>query len=153
MNSISTSTPAAFSKKTGWLILAALIFLDAGVTFALGAEGNPLWRYFTQRFGIWVVLVLAVLLLAVLYGAIKLLAPLVAMTDRLVNSEEVLLTNLVIIYALYDCYFLLLVFQAAFVRPLFESPALLIAALLVPGLIPYNVYLSYKQKQIAAKRE
>src|SRR3989344_3889103 len=143
MNDVSARSPAAFSKKTGWLILGALIFLDAGVTFALGAEGNPLWSYFTERFGIWVVLVLAALLLPVLYGAIKLLAPLVAKTDQLANSEEVLLTNLVIIYALYDLYFLLLVFGVEFVMPLFESPALLIAALLIPGLIPYNIYLSY----------
>lgn len=146
------NAPLAFSRKMGWLILAALIFLDAGVTFALGAEGNPLWRYFTEKFGIWVVLVLAVLLLAVLWGAIKLLAPLVAKTDRLPNSEEVLLTNVVIIYAIYDLYFLLLVFGVEFVRPLFASPALLIVALLVPGLIPYNIYLSYKQKQAALKR-
>lgn len=147
------SAPAAFSKRTGWLILAALIFLDAGVTFALGAEGNPLWRYFTEKFGVWVVLVLAVLLLPVLWGVIKLLAPLVSKTDRLANSEEVLLTNLVIIYAVYDFYFLLLVFGAQFVRPLFDSPALLIAALLVPGLVPYNIYLTYKQKQNTSQRE
>jgi len=32
------------SKKTGWIILAILVFLGAFLDVRRGAEGNPLWH-------------------------------------------------------------------------------------------------------------
>ena len=92
------------SKKAGWILVAILVYIDALLDVIRGREGNPLWIPFVERFGIYVVLFLAPFIVLLFYFAIKILAKIAAATDKTPFTEEILLTSLVIIYALFDLW-------------------------------------------------
>ncbi|MBI2589478.1 hypothetical protein HYW32_00375 [Candidatus Berkelbacteria bacterium] len=134
----------AFPKRIGWLILVLLVYFDAIFTVIIGKEGNPLWQIFTNRYGIWTDLIAPIPVLLALYVGILLLTPIVRRFDRYPNSHEVILTNLIIVYAIYDLYFILNFVGFPLAVDFFASKIKLIIALLVPGIIPYNIFLEYR---------
>ncbi len=127
------------------MILTLLVYFDAILTVMGGVEGNPIWRFFTERWGVWFDLVAAALVLFLFYAVILISAPIAKKIDGYSNAHEVILTNLVIVYAIYDFYFILNQFGLPFAANLFNSRGLLIAALLIPGIIPYNIFLEIKK--------
>lgn len=92
------------SKKTGWVILAALVFIDAILNVIRGQEGNPLWQPILYKIGIQYTPIFAPLVLIVFYLFIKIISPIVERIDKTPKAEELLLTALVIVYLVFDLW-------------------------------------------------
>jgi len=92
------------SKKAAWILIAILVYIDAILDIIRGREGNPLWIPFVEKFGIYVVLFLAPFVVLLFYFALKVFARLVAKVDKTPFAEEILLTALVVVYALFDLW-------------------------------------------------
>ena len=92
------------SKKVGWILLAGLVLIDATLDVIRGVEGNPLWIPIVNIIGINNVPFLVPFVLLLFYIAIKALGWLVEKIDKTPNSEELVLTALVIVYAVFDIW-------------------------------------------------
>lgn len=92
------------SKRCGWIILALLVFFDSFLDIIRGVEGNPLWIPIVDVIGIKNVPFLIPFVLALFYLTVKLLSWIVEKTDKTPNSEELVLTALVIAYAVFDMW-------------------------------------------------
>lgn len=92
------------SKKSGWIILTILVFIDAFLDVIRGVEGNPLWKPVVNAIGINNVPFLVPFVLLLFYLVVKALGWLVKKTDKTPNSEELVLTALVIVYAVFDIW-------------------------------------------------
>jgi len=92
------------SKKAGWISLAVLVLIDAFLDVIRGAEGNPLWIPIINIIGIKNVPFLAPFVLLLFYAVVKALGWIVEKTDKTQNSEELVLTALVIAYAVFDIW-------------------------------------------------
>ena len=92
------------SKKTAWVFIIALVYIDAFLDIIRGKEGNPLWIPFVEKFGIYIVLILALAVLILFYFFVKISARIVVKIDKTKNAEEILLTSLVVVYALFDLW-------------------------------------------------
>jgi len=92
------------SRKISWICLIFLVYIDAVLDVIRGKEGNPLWIPFVEKFGIYVVLILALFVLLLFYFAVKIISKIVFKIDKTPYAEEILLTALVIVYALFDLW-------------------------------------------------
>ena len=96
---------AVLSKKAGWIILAVLVFLDAFLDVRRGAEGNPLWQPIVNIIGINYVPFLVPFVLLLFYFVVKGGAWLTRKVDKVKNnSEELVLTSLVLAYFVFDLW-------------------------------------------------
>ena len=93
------------SKSTGWILLTALVFIDALLDVVIsGGVGSPFWKPIADIFGIKMVPLLAPVVLVIFYFAVKTLGWLVQKTDKTPRSEELILTTLVVIYGVFDVW-------------------------------------------------
>lgn len=92
------------SKKAGWIIITILVFIDAFLDVIRGVEGNPLWKPAVEIIGINNVPFLVPFVLLLFYLVVKGAGWLVEKTDKTQNSEELVLTGLVIAYAIFDIW-------------------------------------------------
>ena len=92
------------SKKFAWIFLAVLVFIDSFLDVIRGAEGNSLWMPIVNAIGIKNVLFLVPFVLLFFYLIIKGIGWLVKKIDKTTNSEELVLTALVIVYAVFDIW-------------------------------------------------
>lgn len=92
------------SKKVGWILITILVLIDALLDVVRGREGNPLWKPLVELIGINNVPVLVPFILLLFYLVVKGAGWLVEKADKTNNSEELVLTALVIIYAAYDVW-------------------------------------------------
>ena len=95
---------AFLSRKTAWVLIIILVYIDAILDIVRGKEGNPLWTPFVQNFGIYIVLFLAIPVLILFYILIKILTKIILKIDKTPHIEEILLTTLVIIYGVFDLW-------------------------------------------------
>jgi hypothetical protein len=93
-----------FSQPVGWILLTLLLYWDAGLTYSRGQEGNPLWAPLVDSFGLGVLWVLPLVALALFYLAVEGFGWVAEKVDKLPNGRNVVLTNLVIVFATYDVY-------------------------------------------------
>ncbi len=91
-------------KKAGWILVVVLVYIDAILDIIRGKEGNPLWAPFVEKFGIYIVLLLAPFVILLFYFALKIVAKIVAKVDKTPHAEEILVTALVVVYALFDLW-------------------------------------------------
>ena len=88
------------SKGVGWSLLAGLVLVDAFLDVIRGVEGNPLWIPIVNIIGVNNVPFLVPFVLLLFYLAVKALGWLVNKIDKTPRSEELVLTALVIVYAI-----------------------------------------------------
>lgn len=91
-------------KTQGWAIFTALLFIDAFIDVVRGAEGNPIWIPIVNAIGINFVPLLVPLILPLYYAAVKVLGAVAGRVDRTPHAEEIILTALVVVYALFDAW-------------------------------------------------
>jgi len=93
------------SKSTGWILLTALVFIDALLDVPLFLTPFfSFWKPIADIFGIKMVPLLAPVVLVIFYFAVKTLGWLVQKTDKTPRSEELILTTLVVIYGVFDVW-------------------------------------------------
>ncbi len=92
------------SKRNGILALGALLLLDTLFDVARGTQGNPLYKPIENAFGITVFPLLVPIALLFFYIIVKIAAWLIAKVERTKHSEEIMLTTLVIIFAVHDAW-------------------------------------------------
>lgn len=120
-------------KKLAWIFIIILVYIDAVLDIIMGkGPGNPLWTGFAERFGAYVVLILAIPLLFVFYALVKILAKIVVKIDKTPDSEEILATALVVVYAIFDLWLILADF---FNFTLIQNFRYTIPFLIIGGLI------------------
>jgi hypothetical protein len=96
---------AFLSKRTGWILIVILVYIDAVLDLIMGrGQANPLWIPVVERFGSYVVLVLAPLVVLLFYIAVKIFARLVVKIDKTPFAEEILITTFVVVYGLFDLW-------------------------------------------------
>lgn len=115
------------SKRVGWIVLAALVFMDAFLDIIRGYEGNPLWIPVVNIIGINAVPFLVPFVLVSFYLAIKALAWVVRRIDKLPHAEEILLTAFVLVYATFDIWLISVFFGFSLIRSFYHTIPLLIA--------------------------
>ncbi len=99
------------SKKVGWIILTVLLFADAFLDVKRGAEGNPVWQPIVNLIGINYVPFLVPFVLLFFYFVVKGGAWLSRKIDKIpIKSEELVLTALVLAYAVFDLWVILVDF-------------------------------------------
>ena len=92
------------SKKVGWISLAVLVLIDSFLDVIRGAEGNPLWIPVLNRIGINNAPFLVPFVLLLFYLFVRVLGYLVNKFDKTPMAEELVLTALVIVYAVFDIW-------------------------------------------------
>ena len=133
------------SKKIGWVILALLVFLDSFLDVIRGVEGNPLWKPVVNAIGIKNVPFLVPLVLLLFYLVVKVLGWLVEKTDKTPNSEELVLTSLVIVYAVFDIWTISVDFLGFRLIPNFRY-------MVIPMAIIGMGYALWAQKKLGKKK-
>ena len=135
----------ALPKHLGWIFFTILVFIDAFLTVIRGAEGNPLWIPVVKFIGINRVLFLVPLILPLYYFVVKAISWVVKRVDRLPQAEEILLTTLVLIYAVFDVWLIAVdFFGFRFIRSFYHTIPFLIAVGFVYALLAE--YLVKRQK-------
>ena len=121
------------SKKVGWIILTSLLFVDAFLNVRRGAEGNPLWQPILNYVGIQYTPIFVLPVLLLFYFVVKGGAWLIRKVDKItINSEELVLTSLVLAYFVFDLW---VIFVDFFGFRLIKSHYSLIPILIVVVLI------------------
>ncbi len=133
------------SKKTGWIVLAILVFIDAFLDVIRGAEGNPLWMPIVNAIGIRNAPFLVPLMLLLFYLVVKVLGWLVEKTDKTPNSEELVLTALVIAYSIFDMWAISVDFLGFTLIPNFRY-------MIIPMMILALGYALWAQKRLGKKK-
>ena len=77
-----TKIPAVLQKRTGFILLGALLFLDTIFDVMRGTQGNPLYKPIENAFGIWVFPLLVPFALVFFYLVVKAAGWLVVKFDR-----------------------------------------------------------------------
>lgn len=90
--------------RLGWIVFIALVFLDAFLDVLRGAEGNPLWIPAVKAIGISFVPFLVPFVLPLFYLVVKAASWAVRRADELPHAEEIVLTALVVVYAVLDAW-------------------------------------------------
>ncbi len=103
MKKESKNQKVVLSKKSAWIILIALVLLDAILDVRRGTEGNPLWQPIVSIIGVNYVPLLVPIALLFFYFVVKGGAWLIKTIDK-VESEELILTALVLAYAVFDLW-------------------------------------------------
>jgi len=120
------------SKLTAWILLTILVSLDAFLDVNRGVEGNPFWQPIINNIGINYTPILVPPFLFFLYFVVKISAWLERKIDKIQQSERLVLTILVIIYALFDIW----VISVDFLNfRLIKSHYHLIPILMVVGIV------------------
>lgn len=141
---INTNKKIALSKKVGWPILMFIIFLDAFITYRAGGEGNPLWRPVVEMFGLNALWFLVILVLIFFYLLTRIVGWYIEKFEHYPQGEEIVLTNLVIAFVVYDLY---LIFAAPHFGYLGSRYHYAIIPILIIPLIVYNIWLEYQKKK------
>ncbi len=131
------------TKKQGWITFTALLLLDALLTVMRGAEGNPLWIPIVNAIGIAFVPLLVPLILPLYYAAVKILGRIAERVDKTPHAEEIILTALVIVYAVFDLW---LIAAGFFGFRIVSSFYQTIPFLTIAGLA-YALWAQYKIKK------
>ena len=93
------------SKGIAWTVIIILVYLDAFLDILAGrGMDNPLWTPVVDKFGSYSVLLLAIVVLAVFYILVKVLSKIVYSIDKTPHAEEILLSALTVVYALFDLW-------------------------------------------------
>ncbi len=130
----------AIPKYISWPLLILLVFLDAFVTHVSGREDNLLWRPLIQMFGINILWILAIFGLILFYLVAKIGGWYVEQVGRLKKGEEIVLTSLLIVFATYDVYKIL-------IRPYLADLSLGSYYIIFPAvLIPVIIYSLWLEK-------
>ncbi len=134
-------------KKLAWLIFLLLLYFDLSLTwFVAGKEGNPLWQSLVVKYGFGLVGLLIIPLLFLSFMVlIKVAAWFVTKVDKTPDSEEILFTALVIIYATYDFYLLFLLPRFGYLGT--RNHRVLIPVLIIPAIIYALVAQSLAKKK------
>lgn len=134
------------SKTYGWIILIALVLLDAflDVIFAHGSGlESPVWKPIAKLIGVSNPLFLTPLVLILFYFVVKVGAWLTRKTDKIkIKSEELVLTTLVIVYGIFVLW---LISVYLFNFGLLRSHLYLIPILIIIG-IAYSWWAENKLK-------
>jgi len=133
------------SKKISWIFLIVLVYIDAILDIIRGKEGNPLWIPFVEKFGMNIVLILAIFVILLFYFAVKIISPIVTKIDKTPYAEEILLTAFVIVYGLFDLWAILVDF---FGFELIKNFRYTIPFLIIGGLI----YALWAERIVKKKR-
>jgi len=133
------------SKRSGWVILTLLVFLDSFLDVIRGVEGNPLWIPIVNVIGINNVPFLVPFVLLLFYLVVKALGRLVEKTDKTPNSEELVLTALVIAYAVFDVWAISVDFFGFKLIPNFRY-------MIIPMVILALGYALWAQKRLGNKK-
>ena len=145
-NVISKESREVLSKTYGWIILVALILLDAilDIIFAKGSGvQSGIWKPISNLFGINNPLFLTPIVLVLFYLLVKGGAWLTKKTDKIgFYAEELVLTTLVIVYGVFDLW-LISVYLLNF--KLIKNHYYLIPILIVIG-IAYSWWAEKKLK-------
>jgi len=135
---------AVLSKKVGWTIIIFLVLLDAILDIKGGGKGNLLWQPIMDLLGITNSFILIPIALFFLYLIVKLGAWLTRKVDKVKEkSEELVLTALVLAYAVFDIWVILVKF---FGFNLIKSHYQLAPVLIVIVLV-YSVWAERKLKK------
>lgn len=132
------------SKKVGWILLVALVALDAFLDFITGARGSAFWNPVARFLGIELVPLLAPLVLVIFYLVVKILGGIVAKADKTPRSEELILTTLVVVYGIFDVWLIAVDFLNF---TLIENYRLMVIPLTVAGLL-YALWAQKKLKSV-----
>ena len=133
------------SKKIGWIVLAILVLIDAFLDVIRGVEGNPLWIPIVNMIGIKNVPFLAPFVLALFYAAVKALGWIVKKADKTPKAEELVLTALVIVYAIFDIWAISVDFLGFRLIPNFKY-------MIIPLIIIGMGYALWAQKKLGKKK-
>ena len=135
------------SKTWGWIILIALVLLDAllDIIFAEGKGlESPIWKPIASLLGVTNPLFLTPLVLIIFYFGVKGSAWLTRKVDNVsIKSEELVLTTLVIVYGVFDLWLISVYF---FNFTLFKNHYYLIPILIIIG-IAYSWWAEKKLKK------
>ena len=124
-----------------------LLFVDAFLGVARGVEGNPLWKPLVNTFGIKAVPFLVRLLLPFFYLVVKIFGGLIRKVDRLPQGEELVLTALVLAYAIYDFWVILFdFFEFRLIRNHYQ-----IIPILIVTTVAYALWAEYQMKWTTKK--
>ena len=134
------------SKKMGWIILAVLVLLDAFLDVIRGVEGNPLWKPVVNAIGIKNTPFLVPFVLLLFYLVVKGAGWLVEKTDKTKNSEELVLTGLVIAYGIFDIWVVSVDFLGFRLIPNFRY-------MIIPMTLIALGYCLWAQKKLGKKRK
>ena len=145
-NTIIKESRRVLSKTSGWIILVALVLLDAilDIIFAKGSGvQSGIWKPISNLLGINNPLFLTPIVLVLFYLLVKGGAWLTKKTDKIdFYAEELVLTTLVIVYCVFDLW-LILVYLFNFA--LIKNHYYLIPILIVIG-IAYSWWAEKKLK-------
>ncbi|MEK6935219.1 MAG: hypothetical protein AABW67_00365 [Nanoarchaeota archaeon] len=133
------------SKKNSWIFIIILVYIDAILDIIRGKEGNPLWIPVVEKFGIYIVLILAIFVIVLFYFAVKILTKIITKIDKTPYAEEILLTTFVIVYFLFDLWIIAVDF---FSFKLIKNFYYTIPFLIIGGLI----YALWAQKKVGKKK-
>ena len=143
---INKEQRVVLSKTYGWIILIALVLLDAllDVIFAEGKGlESPIWKPIANLLEVNNPILLTPFVLLTFFIVVKIVSFLEKKIDKIQNAEELVLTILVIVYAVFDLW-LILVYLFDF--RLFKSHLYLIPILIVIG-IAYGWWAENKLKK------
>ncbi|MBI4448371.1 hypothetical protein HY643_05310 [Candidatus Woesearchaeota archaeon] len=132
-------------KKIGWIILAILVFIDSFLDVIRGVEGNPLWTPIINIIGIKNAPFLVPFVLSLFYLAVKALGWIVEKIDKTPRSEELILTALVIVYAIFDIWAISVDFLGFSLIPNFRY-------MIIPMTIIGLGYALWAQKKLGKKK-
>ena len=134
------------SKTWAWMILIGLVVLDASLDLIF-AEGkgleSPIWKPIANLLEVNNPILLTPFVLLTFFIVVKIVSFLEKKIDKIPNAEELVLTILVIVYAVFDLW-LILVYLFDF--RLFKSHLYLIPVLIVIG-IAYGWWAENKLKK------
>ena len=88
----------------GWILLTVLVFIDTFLDVLRGGQGNPLWKPVIDIIGIEYTPILVPLVIILFYVVVKVGGWIIFKVDKLPQSEEILLTCLVLAFAVYDIW-------------------------------------------------
>jgi len=146
-SAINKEQKVVLSKTYGWIILIALVFLDAllDVIFAHGSGlESSIWKPIANLLGVNNPLFLTPIVLIIFYFVVKGGAWLTRKTDKIeVKSEELVLTALVIVYGVFALW---LISVYLFNFTLFKNHYYLIPVMIVIG-IAYSWWAEKKLKK------
>jgi len=143
MRKKSRSASFILPKQVGWIVLALLLLLDTLLDVVRGTQGNPLFKPIENAFGIIVFPLLVPFVLVGFYFVVKAVGWPVKKFDKFPRGEELVLSVLVVIFALHD---LLIIVHDFFGVQILRSYAEMILLYTVVG-IAYGWFAEYYEKK------
>lgn len=134
------------SKRVGWPLITLIVFFDAFFDLITGARGSQFWNPIAHFIGIKTPL-LAPLVVAILYVAVKAFGWIVQKTDKTPRSEELILTTLVVVYGFFDVWLVAVDF---FGFTLIRDHRIMVIPLMIVGWL-YSFWAQRKLKSTAER--